>query len=148
MAGALHIADAVVTGASLRGQHGDETEIQVGAGAVITPTGWDYIRDHRLRLTRGQGAAGQNTPAREATPPVATRASGTASSQVREIKPPSADGTSIQAQGRCDFPDQAYGCKTDEFGSGYASVGADEGEDFETLVQRITDHIMERLSGT
>lgn len=150
MAGTLHIDDAVITEGCLRGQHGDETEIQVSVGAVITPTGWDYIRDHRLRVVRGPAA---RPPAGVPGPAPGDAASwsttfGPSSGQVRQVEPPAADGASIRSQGRFDHPDEPFGCKTDEFGSGYAADGAASEAEFEALVQRITDQIMERLSGT
>ena len=148
--GILHRADAVITSEGLTRQHGGESEIQVAAGAVITPTGWDYIRDHRLRVVRGHGAAPsvQSRMAAPSASAVGTGGGQAASAQVREVQPPAADGTSIRPQGRCDHPDQPFGCKTDEFGSGFVAGGPVGEADFEAMVQRITDHIMERLSTT
>ena len=147
----LHIADAVITESCLRGRHGDESEIQVGAAAVITPTGWDYIRDSRLRVVRGHAAQGA-APAPAAPPRSAAGATspgGASSAQLREVQPPAADSTSIRSRGRFDHPDQPFGCKTDEFGSGFAACGGGLGEaEFEALVQSLTDHIMERLNGS
>jgi len=152
VAGTLHIREAVITEACLRARHGDESEIAVGDGAVITPSGWDYIRDHRLRVVRG--AADQACGATPSAPAPAASGSGSAATpgQIREVQPPAADGTSIRAPGRFEHPEQSYGCKTDEFGSGYAAAdgtaGAVGDAEFEAMVQRITDLIMERLESS
>jgi len=156
VAGLLHITDLVVTEACLRQQHRDEAEILVSIRSVITPTGWDYIRNHRLRVRRGdaagvQAAATTSGPAPPSSPPTA----------IPEVLPAAADGASIQQLGRFDHPDRPFGCKNDDFGSGFADsslrqVGAarasatapvaGQNPEFEALVQQITDEIMERLN--
>lgn len=146
LAGTLHISEAVITAGLLQQRHGDEGEVQVGAAAVITPTGWDYIRDHRLRVARGHSAP----PSRPPAAPARQSGGASGSTQIREVQPPAADDTSIRSQGRCDYPEQPFGCKTDEFGSGFAGSGGapQTEEEFEALVQSITDHIMTRLNGS
>jgi hypothetical protein len=156
MAGRLHISEAVVTEEVLRARHAGQEEVSVNAGAVVTPTGWDYLRRHRMRLTRAQATGpGGSQPASGAVP---------------EVLPPGAEG-GLLSRGRCDHPDRPYGCKTEEFGSGFVEpsscsrcavyqaelagrpscgcggcnrrVAAEEEE--EALVQRLTDEIMRRL---
>ena len=157
MADRLHVSEAVVTAEVLRARHDGQQEVSVPAGAVVTPTGWDYLRSHGLRLTRGEPPGpGRFRPA----PPEA----------VPEVLPPGAEG-GVLARGRCDHPDRPYGCKTEEFGSGFVEpsscaecavyqaeaagrpnpgcdgcnrrAAADREE--EALVQRLTDEILRRL---
>ncbi len=174
MAGAVHIADPVVTGDSLARQHQGEEEVRVAARAVITPTGWDYIRQHRLRVVRGEPdppPQSQPVPASSAPP----------DPQIAEVRPLSAEEMRLVQEGRCDHPDRPYGCETDEFGSGFVEpssccecgvegerkkpgtsdacggcnrqktveppVDPGRGADIEALVQYITDEIMARLEG-
>lgn len=156
--GRLHIPEAVVTGEILGARHAGEEEVSVQPGAVVTPTGWDYLRSHRMRLTRGQAAEpGESRPAGPAAIP--------------EVLPPGAEG-GLLSRGRCDHPDRPYGCRTEEFGSGFVEpsscsecavykaeragrpscgcagcnrrTAADE--EAEALVRRLTDEIMRRLS--
>ena len=156
MADRLHISEAVVTGEVLRDRHDGQQEVSVPAGAVVTPTAWDYLRSHGLRLTRGPAAG----PGPE--PPAA--------GPVPEVLPPGAE-SGLLGRGRCDHPDRAYGCKTEEFGSGFVEPSSCSGcavyqaelagrpncgcggcnrrvaadEEAEALVQRLTDEIMRRL---
>ena len=157
MAGPLRITDPVVTGDCLRQQHRDEAEILVTSRAVITPTGWDYIRNHRLRVRRDEP-----TGVHAADPGLGPLAPSPDSSAIREVLPVAADGASIRQVGRFDHPDQPFGCKNDDFGSGFAEPGSPQdcdampaqatppvaGQDpaFEALVQQITDEIMKRLN--
>ena len=154
----LHIPEAVVTGEVLGARHAGQEEVSVTAGAVVTPTGWDYLRSHRIRLTRGQTSEpGEHPPA--------------AAAAIAEVLPPGAEG-GVLGRGRCDHPDRPYGCKTEEFGSGFVEPSscsecavyqaeragrpncgcggcnrrtAADGE-AEALVARLTDEIMRRLS--
>jgi hypothetical protein len=170
MAGLLQIGEAVLTGETLSRQHQGQTTVQVACGAIITPTGWDYIRQHRLQLVRGDQ--------------VLTEAA-TGSLVVAGGSPVAAhkgQGPADQADpaGRCDHPNQPCGCRTDEFGSGFvepsschdcpihalksagqpncgcegcnrhkaitALVTAGKGVDLEELVQQVTDQIMARTN--
>lgn len=55
MAEALHIDAPVVTGDLLGREHKGERVLSVAPNAILTPTAWDYIRQHRLQLRRGEG---------------------------------------------------------------------------------------------
>lgn len=57
MTKALHIDAPVVTGDLLRREHKGERTLSVAASAILTPTAWDYIRQHRLQLSRGEVVA-------------------------------------------------------------------------------------------
>ena len=174
MAVVAHIADRVVTGDTLARQHQGEEEVRVSPRAVVTPTGWDYIRQHRLALVRGE-------PESVAQGPAAPAADGSRSPRIAEVRPLSPDEMRLVQEGRCDHPDRPYGCETDEFGSGFAepasccdcgvggesqepgpteacdgcnrkngaAAASDPGRDDEidALVQYITDEIMARLEG-
>jgi hypothetical protein len=75
--------------------------------------------------------------------------------EIREIKP-----AQMVCVGRCDLPGSPFGCKTDEFGSGYAETGSDapsaaeaearpsSTDEVERLIQQITDLVMNELSGS
>jgi len=157
VAGLLRITDPVVTEDCLRQQHGDEAELLVGRRAVITPTGWDYIRNHRLRVRREDSAE-----ERAADPGLRSAAPSPEPSAIPEVLPVAADGASIRQLGRFDHPDRPFGCKNDDFGSGFAEPSSDQNSDarqapttppvagqdpaFEALVQQITDVIMKRLN--
>ena len=43
---------------------------------------------------------------------------GSGSGPIQEIRPSTDDDSLIQ-QGRCEFPSRSFGCKTEEFGSGF-----------------------------
>ena len=132
MAGILHIGDRVVTEEILQRRHHGETDVHICTRAVVTPTGWDYIRDHRLRVTRVEqaalppGTASGGRPAAGGRTAVGGHAAAgrpshhgaDRSGTIPEIRP-SADGTSLIQQGRCEFPSRSFGCKTEEFGSGF-----------------------------
>ena len=53
----MHIGDPVVTGDLLAREHKGERAVSVVPDAILTPTAWDYIRQHRLQLVRGQVSA-------------------------------------------------------------------------------------------
>ena len=57
MTEALHIDAPVVTGDLLGREHKGERTLSVAPGAILTPTAWDYIRQHRLQLSRGAAVA-------------------------------------------------------------------------------------------
>ncbi len=57
MAEALHIDAPVVTGDLLGREHKGERALSVAPSAILTPTAWDYIRQHRLQLSRGEAVA-------------------------------------------------------------------------------------------
>ena len=156
MAGLLHIAEAVLTGEILSRQHQGQASVQIECGAIITPTGWDYIRQHRLQVVRGDQLLDKN-PSEE-------------HEQVGQV----------DSAGRCDHPTQPHGCRTDEFGSGFvepsschdcpihalkragepncgcegcnrhkamtALVASGKGVDLEELVHQVTDQIMARTN--
>jgi len=149
----LHIADPVVTGEVLSRQHQGQEEVCIPPGSVVTPTGWDYIRAHGVRVVRD-------------TKPVAGAQPETAQ-KIREIPPAVANGEKVVAESHYEHPNRPYGCKTDEFGSGYAdperSQGGESGTapdahgsqkpgstspadtEAETLIQMITDRVMSQL---
>ena len=54
MAKALHIDAPVVTGDLLEREYKGERTLSVSPSAILTPTAWDYIRQHRLQLSRGE----------------------------------------------------------------------------------------------
>ena len=171
MAGELHIDEAVITEECISRRHGGESEIHILKSAVITPTGWDFIRLHRLQVVRVERAALRPVVA------LSSVAAGAGRRPIREIRP-TADDTSLLQQGRYDFPDRAYGCRAEEFGSGFVepsscrdcalngqqqSCATMEGDgchgcnrlrtlqtsgargDIEDLVQRLTEEIVSRL---
>ena len=156
VAGLLHISDLVVTEDCLRRQHRDEAEIVIPTRSVVTPTGWDYIRNHRLRVRRGDVAGAPPAASGSGSAPPAPP-----STAIPEVLPAAADGASIRQLGRFDHPDRPFGCKNDDFGSGFADSSLRQGDtvrapqtaragggdpQFEALVQQITDEIMERLN--
>ncbi|HCL31604.1 MAG TPA: hypothetical protein DIC52_24645 [Candidatus Latescibacteria bacterium] len=161
MAAGLDIAAVVVTEQVLRASHTKEVEVHVAVNAVVTPSAWDYLRFHRLRLTRSASGAGRSDTNKAV--PTADPTS------ITEVLPPGSEA-GVLSRGRCDHPDQAYGCQTEEFGSGFVQPAAcsecaikqaqqtgrtncgcggcnkevtDDGVD--ALVQQLTDEIMKRL---
>ena len=103
MADVLHISERVITGEILAARHGSEPRVGVGTGAVLTPTAWDYIRRHRLTVERG-------------APPEAA----SAAAKPETAKPAAVEPSPADPPGRCERPHQPFGCRTDEFGSGFA----------------------------
>ena len=102
MSSVCHIDAPVVTEALLRQHHQGQEELSLLPGAVITPTGWDYIRQHRLQVVRQKAAP---PPAAQPGPPAGL---------ITELTP-----SSLVQEGRCDHPDRSCGCQTEEFGSGF-----------------------------
>ena len=92
MTEALHIDAPVVTGDLLGREHKGERTLSVSPSAILTPTAWDYIRQHRLQLSRGEAVAA---------------AEGVADAS--RCEPPLSRGQA----------DRACGCEHEEFGSGY-----------------------------
>ncbi|MEW6756233.1 MAG: hypothetical protein AB1505_35455 [Candidatus Latescibacterota bacterium] len=168
MSQVLYVTDPVVTGEQLRRLHQGQAEVCFAPRTVVTPTAWDYVRQARLAVSRGEASA----DAGAAPPAAAASGSGGSSPTIQPVSPavsgtspPQASGlipevcpAQLVAQGRCDHPDQPCGCTTDEFGSGYADGAARAGRgsgggpategDVEALVQRITDLVMEELRRT
>ena len=156
MTGLLCLDAAVLTGEILSRQHQGQTSVQLAVEAIITPTGWDYIRQHRLQVVRGE--------------------------QVQDATVTEVSSVEDQSEplGRCDHPNKSCGCRTDEFGSGFvepkschdcpihalkqagkpncgcegcnrhkameALVETGKGVDLEELVQQVTDQIMARTN--
>ena len=175
MAGILHIGEMVVTDQVLRQRHAGQAEVLVAPRAVVTPSGWDYLRDQRLQLRRGDVRGPRQHPQAPASSPQAGPAAGGAApsrGEIPEVLPPGSDA-GVLSRGRYEHPDRAFGCRTEEFGSGFvepSSCGdcavqrsaagsgscacdgcnkapAGGGDDLEALVQRLTDEIMARLGG-
>ncbi len=57
MTKALHIYAPVVTGDLLEREHKGERTLSLAPSVILTPTAWDYIRQHRLQLSRGEAGA-------------------------------------------------------------------------------------------
>ena len=146
----LDISEAVVTEHVLRARHAGEPGVRVAPGAIVTPSGWDFLRLHRVHLTRG--AVGPTS--RQEVP-----ASTPAARVISEVLPPGSEA-GVLSRGRCDHPDRPYGCRTEEFGSGFAEPSTcsacavqqgganratDTDEATENLVQTLTNEIMRRL---
>ncbi|MDP7291532.1 MAG: hypothetical protein QF497_04850, partial [Verrucomicrobiota bacterium] len=104
MSSVLHIKEMVVTGDDLARAHQSQEELCVDTAAVLTPTAWDYIRDHRLRLTRGATTPEPSEPSE----PVAPSPSASVVDEVQMVP-----------HGQCDQPTRSCGCATEEFGSGF-----------------------------
>lgn len=97
----LEVKLMVITGDNLAGKYQGERELLVENAAVLTPTAWDFVRDHRMRVTRGKTAM-SSFPSAAALP-----------ANKVEV------GSQMVAHGQCDHPGISCGCDTDEFGSGF-----------------------------
>lgn len=53
----MHIDVPVVTGDLLGREHKGERVLSVSPSAILTPTAWDYIRQHRLQVQRDEPVA-------------------------------------------------------------------------------------------
>lgn len=100
MSSVLHIQEMVVTGDDLARAHQGQEVLCVVAAAVLTPTAWDYIRDQRLRLTRGESASVSESVALSAS-----------TNLVNEAQ--------MVPHAQCDQPGSSCECTTEEFGSGF-----------------------------
>jgi hypothetical protein len=119
MAQILVVTDQVLTGDGLRQQHRGEDVVQVASRTVLTPSAWDFVRQQRLEVVRGEVSAAAAQPEPAAMPMAGTAAGPDAvpavvGAAIREVVP------QMIAAGRCDHPDRAFGCRTEEFGSGFA----------------------------
>lgn len=126
MAQILDIQATVVTGDVLSAAHRGEALVRVPAGAVITPSGWDYLRYHKLRLHDGAATptSPQSSPGRTTAAPAAPAA--TAGQAIAEVLPAGFEA-GLVSKGRYDHPDRAYGCRTEEFGSGFVEPASCDG---------------------
>jgi|GEM_PF-556500 hypothetical protein len=165
MAHTLQLDEMLITESLLAQRHQQEGEVHLHAKAIVTPSARDYLRMHGVVLI--QGASGSSTigsAARSSSPGAAT-SSPTTGTPIQEILPPGSE-SGLLYHGRCDHPDRAFGCQTEEFGSGYVEPAccdecarngknggsacsceqcAGDDEELEFLVQRLTDEIMSRL---
>jgi hypothetical protein len=98
MTSVLYIEESIVTGEILVGAHSGEREVCVNETAIVTPTGWDFLRNSRLRLIRSSVTK----------KPVSSRL-------VKE----KTDQYMMDGLGRCNQPDCSSGCIDEEFGSGF-----------------------------
>jgi hypothetical protein len=152
MAHTLQLDEMLVTEALLVQRHQDEGEVYLHAKAIVTPSARDYLRMHGVVIIQDIAAGAAPSSPIMGTP-------------IQEILPPGSE-TGLLYHGRCDHPDRAFGCQTEEFGSGYVEPAccdecarngknggpacsceqcAGDGEELEFLVQRLTDEIMSRL---
>lgn len=118
MAQVLDIAAAVVTEEVLRQAHTGQQEIRVAPGALVTPSGWDFLRYHRLQLVRGGALGSATATSRSGSAAPAASATAASATAITEILPPGSEA-GVLSRGRCDHPDKAFGCRTEEFGSGF-----------------------------
>jgi hypothetical protein len=151
MANVLYVAEAVITEDLLRRLHQGQEEICFGSKTVVTPTGWDFIREHQLRVSRGEAPSGaeMNEPAVAEIPEVGSEPAASENRQTGGELIPEVCTPQMVQEGRCEHPDRSYGCTTDEFGSGFAEASAQAGDrdsDLEVLVQQITDLVMAELA--
>ena len=98
MTSVLYIEESVVTGEILAGAHSAEREVCVNETAIVTPTGWDFLRNSRLRLIRGS-ASKKNV-------------------SLRAVEKKT-DKHIMDGLGRCNQPERSCGCVDEEFGSGF-----------------------------
>lgn len=49
----VEICERIVTAELLAERAGGATEVRVGSGAIVTPAGWDYAREHGIEIRRG-----------------------------------------------------------------------------------------------
>ena len=166
----LDITAAVVTQDVLSKAHAGEQEVRVDPGALVTPSAWDFLCYHRLRLIRGSAASATASSAERSYVAAAPATSG--ATAITEILPPGSDA-GVLSRGRYDHPDKAFGCRSEEFGSGFVepsccsdcairqarevqpaggncgcggcNKAATPDDDSEALVQQLTDEIMRRL---
>jgi hypothetical protein len=166
----LTVREKVVTADVLARCHNGQARLCLEPGAVLTPSGWDFVNQHRMEVLRGAappagpGAAPSRPSPREAW----------ADPEIREVMPAVAEDTRILQEGRCEHPDRACGCQTEEFGSGFVEPAdcddcavramprekdaaacdgcnrqpappAADAVDLEKLVRLITDRVLARL---
>lgn len=169
----LTVKEKVVTAEVLGRSHRGQATLLLGPGAVLTPSGWDFVNQHRMEVVRGPAPPGAQAQAAPAAP----RPEGPPNPGIREVLPAVAEDTRIVQEGRCEHPDRPCGCTTEEFGSGFvepddcsdcgvrrmqregapaacdgcnrqaAESAGTRGAtlDVEALVRQITDQVMARL---
>ena len=113
MVGVLYLQDPVITGDLIGRQHKGERELSLVPEAILTPTAWDYIRQHRLVLSQGENALPASKQVAEPIGPTAKL------EQAAEPIGPTANECHQTGEGRCEHPDRPMGCVQEEFGSGY-----------------------------
>ncbi len=119
MAAPLHIDGSLITEALLQQEHQGQSEISIRDGAIITPSARDYLRYHRVTVVAGgRSGSAPAAPKQTARQAVTTSTSSGVGTPIQEILPPGAEGGMLY-RGRCDHPDRAFGCRTEEFGSGF-----------------------------
>ena len=162
----LTLDETLITEPLLAQQQQGEEAVRLVPGAIITPSARDYLRLHSVVVVE-EGASASPGPGGTGNAGQAGYAGQSGGTSIQEILPPGAEG-GLLYHGRCDHPDRAYGCRDEEFGSGFVepaccdacakagrngapgcdcencSVPGNDAE-LESLVQRLTDEIMSRL---
>ena len=109
----LTIEERVVTAEVLGRVHQGQVQLCLSPGSVLTPSGWDFVNQHHLEVVRG------TAPPALRVPPGKQDSRPTPVPEISEVLPSVAEDTRIVQEGRCDHPDRACGCESEEFGSGF-----------------------------
>jgi len=114
----------VVTSELLENSYEGQTQLLLGTGSVLTPSGRDFVQAKGLEVIREQAACTRVPHPSSAHEPAGTPA---ALPDIQEVTPGVAEDHRIIQEGRCEHPDRACGCTSEEFGSGFVEPDDCEG---------------------
>ena len=147
MAEALHIDDPVVTGDLLGREHKGERMLSVVPGAILTPTAWDYIRQHRLQLSRGAAGAAAEVVADAGQCEHPDRACGCEHEEFGSgyVEPTSCSDCAIHERKQAgDSEASCAGCN--RYKTLLQQIEKGQASDPEALVEQITELVVHRLA--
>ena len=147
MAKALHIDAPVVTGDLLAREHKGERMLSVAPGAILTPTAWDYIRQHRLQLSRGEAVAAAEAVADAGQCEHPDRACGCEHEEFGSgyVEPASCGDCAVHERKQEGDPEASCtGCN--RYKTLLQQIEKGQASDPEALVEQITELVVHRLA--
>lgn len=147
MAKALHIDAPVVTGDLLGREHKGERTLSVSSSAILTPTAWDYIRQHRLQLSRGETVAAVEAGADAGRCEHPDRACGCEHEEFGSgyVEPAHCGDCAVHERKKAGDPEASCeGCN--RYKTLLQQIEKGQASDPEALIEQITELVIHRLA--
>lgn len=147
MTKALHIDAPVVTGDLLGREHKGERMLSVPPSAILTPTAWDYIRQHRLQLSRGEAVAAVEAVADAGRCEHLDRACGCEHEEFGSgyVEPAHCGDCAVHERKKAGDPEASCeGCN--RYKTLLQQIEKGQASDPEALIEQITELVIDRLA--